>query len=142
MLVSDAGELVESLFDTDLPKRPLRFDDFEPGSDEEPKQDENASSVLTLTSALLLEDGQLRVSYQSRLGFKPDSLMVAVRTPGEMLPRAQQAVPNRESGTATVAFDPAASSGTPTAPFWPGWSPSSQTGSTKAPRCGSSRNTG
>jgi hypothetical protein len=108
LLLPDAGELVESLFDTDLPKRPLRFEDFEPGSDQEPDQDEDRSSGLKLTSALLLEDGQLRVSYQARLGSRPDSLLVPVRTPGETLPRAQEAVPNRENGTATVAFDPAA----------------------------------
>jgi len=108
LLVSDAQEWIGSLFDTDLPKRPLRFEDFEPGSDEEADPHNDASSGLKLTSALLLEDGQLRVSFQATLDPRPDSLRVALRTPGESLPRAQEAVPNRESGTVTLAFDPAA----------------------------------
>ena len=108
LLVPDAGELVKALFDTDLPKRPLRIEDFEPGSDQEPDQEDNAPPGLKLTSALLLDDGQLRVSYHARLDPRPDSLRVAVRTPGETLPRAQQAVPNRDRGIATVGFDPTA----------------------------------
>jgi hypothetical protein len=48
------------------------------------------------------------VSYEARLDRKPESLTVALRTPGESLPRAQAAVPNKESGTAVVAFDPSA----------------------------------
>jgi hypothetical protein len=61
---------------------------------------------LKLISALLMGDGQLRVSYEARLDPKPESLRVAIRTPGEALPRAQEPVPNREGGTTTIAFDP------------------------------------
>jgi hypothetical protein len=109
LLLADAQERVEGLFDRELRKRPLRFEDFEPGSDEEEPEAGNGDSVrLTVISALLLPDGRLRVSYEARLDRKPESLRVALRTPGESLPRAQEAVPNKESGTATVSFDPAA----------------------------------
>jgi hypothetical protein len=109
LLLADAEEGVESLlFDKELSKRPLRFEDFEPGSEKEPAPGESASAGLKLTSALLLGDGQLRVGYEARLDRRPETLWVALRTPGEPLPRAQEAVPNQESGTATVAFAPAA----------------------------------
>src|SRR5262249_49943681 len=106
LLLADAEDEVESLFDKELHKRPLRFEDFEPGSDEEPDASDRASVGLKLISALLLGDGQLRVSYEAPLDPKPESLRVAIRTPGEPLPRAQEPVPTKESGTATVAFDP------------------------------------
>lgn len=108
LLLADGQEGVGALFDEELRKRPLRFEDFEPGSEEEPDPGNGASAGLKLISALLLGDGQLRVSYDARLARKPESLRVALRTPGESLPRAQEAVPNKEGGTVTVAFDPAA----------------------------------
>jgi hypothetical protein len=107
LLLADAQEGVEELFDKELHKRPLQFEDFESGSAEEPDAAERDTVRLKLISALLLGDGQLRVSYEARLGRKPESLLVALRTPGERFPRAQEPVQNKESGTATVAFDPA-----------------------------------
>ena len=105
LLLSDAGELLDSLFDDELSIRPLRFEDFEAGSAEESDPVE-ATSGVKLVSALLLEDGQLRVRYQVLLNPKPESLCVAIRTPGEALPRATATVRNTENGSDTVSFDP------------------------------------
>ena len=105
LLLSDAGDLVDSLFDDELSSRPLRFEDFETGSDEESDPVESTSG-LTLSSALLLEDGQLRVNYQVRLDPNPESVRVAIRTPSEALPRATAVFQNTGSGSATVSFDP------------------------------------
>ncbi len=108
LLLTDAQEGVGALFDKELRKRPLALEDFEPGSEDEPETGDGESPGLKLISALLLEGGQLRVVYEARLGRKPESLRVALRTPGEPLPRAQEPVPNKEAVTATVGFDPGA----------------------------------
>jgi hypothetical protein len=107
LLVSDAGELVGSLFDKELPKRPIAFKDFQPGSDQAPESAEAQPMHLKLASALLVGREQLRVSYTSRLAVRPSSLRVAIRTPGEGLPRATAFLPNKESGSATVNIPPA-----------------------------------
>lgn len=103
LLVSDADELVSSLFDGQLAKRPLAFDDFDPGTEQEPEPEEVEATPLGLTSALLAESGEFRVSYWHRLATKPSSLRLAIRTPGERRPRAFLSLPNQESGTATLS---------------------------------------
>lgn len=102
LLLSDAEAVVSGLFDGQLAKRPLKFDDFDPGTEGEPEA-QGDGSALRLESALLTEAGELRVSYRHRLPVKPSSLRLAIRTPGEQRPRAFLTVPNRESGTATVS---------------------------------------
>jgi HKD family nuclease len=103
LLVSDAEEGVSGLFDGQLTKRPLAFDDFDPGTEQEPKAEDFDATTLRLTSALLTETGEIRVSYRHRLATKPSSLRLAIRTPGEQRPRAFLDLPNRESGTATLS---------------------------------------
>jgi hypothetical protein len=106
--VADSADAVRSLFDTELPKRTIAFQDFEPGSEREPGPEEGPTTGLRLTSALLSEAGQLRVSYVADLPARPSSLRVAVRTPGESLPRATAAIANKERGTATINIQPSA----------------------------------
>lgn len=102
LLLSDAEAVVSGLFDGQLATRPLKFEDFDPGTEGEPEA-QGDGSALRLESALLTEAGELRVSYRHRLPVKPSSLRLAVRTPGEQRPRAFFNVPNKESGTATVS---------------------------------------
>jgi HKD family nuclease len=102
LLVSDAKEVVSGLFDGQLAKRPLAFDDFDAGTEQEPKAEDVDSTTLRLTSALLTDAGQIKVSYRHRLPTKPSSLRVAIRTPGEQRPRAFLNIPNKENGTATL----------------------------------------
>jgi hypothetical protein len=102
--VSDADEFVSALFDGQFTKRPLAFDDFDPGTEKEPTADESDATKLRLTSALLTETGDLRVSYRHRLPAKPSSLRIAIRTPSEKRPRAFLGLPNKESGTSTVTL--------------------------------------
>jgi HKD family nuclease len=94
LLISDAGDLVESLFDRSLSKRPLAFDDFVPGDAESPEA-EGTAPLLRLSSALLTDANQLRVSYSHHLDPPPDSLRLAVRTPGETHPRASISIPKK-----------------------------------------------
>ncbi|MEI7688406.1 MAG: hypothetical protein WCL32_25645, partial [Planctomycetota bacterium] len=98
-----AEEYVSGLFDGQLAKRPLAFDEFEPGVEKEPEAEEVDSSTLRLISAILTESGEFRVSYRHRLAIKPSSLRLAIRTPGEQRPRAFLSLPNKENGTATVS---------------------------------------
>lgn len=103
LFVSDADEVVSGLFDGQLAKRPLAFDDFDPGIEQEPKAEDVDSTTLRLTSAILTESGELRVTYRHRLATTPSSLRLAIRTPGEQRPRAFLNLPNKESGTATLS---------------------------------------
>jgi hypothetical protein len=102
LLVSEAEAFVESLFDKQLGKRPIAFEDFDPGTEREPGTVEEESISLRLTSALLTTDGQLRLDYRHCLKPKPSSLRLALRAPGEQRPRAFINVPNKQSGTVTV----------------------------------------
>ena len=102
LLVSEAEDFVKSLFDKQLEKRPIAFEDFDPGMEREPGTIDEESISLRLTSALLTTDGQLRLDYRHCLKPKPSSLRLALRAPGEQRPRAFINVPNKQNGTATV----------------------------------------
>jgi hypothetical protein len=102
LLLSDVEEAVSSLFDGQLAKRPLKFDDFDPGTEKEPEAEGGDGAILRLESALLTEAGEFRVRYWHQLPIKPSRLRLAIRTPGEQRPRAFLNVPNKESGLATV----------------------------------------
>ncbi len=102
LLLTEPGDLLPTLFDKHLAKRPIGFEDFTPGTEQEPTIDDADSTSLRLTSALLTTDGHLRVAYRHTLNPTPTALRVAVRTPGEQRPRALFNVPNRENGTATL----------------------------------------
>ena len=102
LLVSDAEEFVSGLFDGQLAKRPLAFDKFDPGTEQEPEAGDFDATTLRLTSVLLTEAGELRVSYRHRLATKPSSLRLAIHTPGEQRPRAFLNLPNKENGTTTL----------------------------------------
>jgi hypothetical protein len=103
LLVKDAAPLVRALFDNDLRKRPVAMAEFEPGTEREPgTEKEETTTNLRIRSALLLKGGQLRISYRTRLPEKPSSLHVAIRTPGEPLPRTFASVAARDAATTTV----------------------------------------
>jgi hypothetical protein len=102
LLVSEAEDFVRGLFDKQLGKRPITFEDFEPGTEQEQETLDGNSTSLWLASALLTADGQLRLTYQHHLMSKPSSLRLAIRTPGEQRPRTFINLPNKEKGTATV----------------------------------------
>ena len=102
LLVTGAEDIVHALFDKDLGTRPVAFDNFEPGTEQEPEAVDPESMSICLTSAILTMNRELRVTYRHRLHFKPKSMRLAIRTPGEKHPRALLNVPNRENGSATV----------------------------------------
>ena len=107
LVMSNTADLVNALFDKELQKCPINLEDFVPGSPQEPGTEEKQAMNLKLRSALLLGDGQLRVSYETRLPVKPSSLRVAVRFAGERDPHAFAAL-SENSGTTTVSFRPEA----------------------------------
>jgi hypothetical protein len=102
LLVTHAAKLVEGLFDTQLAKRPLALEDFEPGTEQEPVATDSPPPQLYVASALLGESGDLRISYRHNLPSTPLSLYLALRITGEPHPRALLPLPNRHSGTITV----------------------------------------
>lgn len=102
LFVTGAEEIVHTLFDKDLGTRPLAFDNFEPGTEQEPNPVASESIGICLTSAVLTVDGELRIMYWQRLQFKPKSLRLAIRTPNEKHPRAFFNIPSRDNGSATM----------------------------------------
>lgn len=102
LFVTGAEEIVHALFDKELVIRPLAFDQFEPGTEQEPNPVTLESKGISLTSAVLTGDRELRITYWQRLQFKPTSLRLAIRTPNEKHPRAFFNVPNRDNGSAAV----------------------------------------
>ena len=102
LLVSNAGSLLSSLFDNDLPKHSIKLDDFEPGSETEPEAETSDLPDLRISSAILLADGQFRVRYTHNLPKKPPGLRVAIRSPGETRPRFSVRVTNRNEGLESV----------------------------------------
>jgi len=94
LLISNANELVDALFDRQLSKRPLALDEFVPGDTNE--QDyEAVTPSLHIRSALLLDINQLRVSYSHDLGLAASSIRLTIRIPGEVHPRVSVILPNK-----------------------------------------------
>lgn len=103
-LFSNANELVAGLFDGHFTKRPLAFDDFCPGTENEPEADELDNTTLRLRSAVLMDGGRLRVNYQHQLPIKPSKFRIAIRTYTAPLPLVFVDLPNKENGTVTLTF--------------------------------------
>jgi hypothetical protein len=102
LLLADASDLVGGLFDGHFGKRAIALNDFVPGTQSEPEPGDDESADLRIVSAILSEEGQVRVSYRHCLDPKPNSLRLALRTPTEPRPRAFFTLPNATAGTATV----------------------------------------
>ncbi len=141
LLLADAQGGVEALFDKELKKRPLRFEDFEPGSDEEPDAGDRASVGLRLISALRWRTANCESATKPGWTAAPKACGSHSARPASRCPvpksrcRTGRAGPPRSPLTQPPFV-------TPTEPSWPRWSPSSRTGTRRAPRCGSSRRTG
>ena len=67
LLLSKADDLVDELFDQRLSKRPLAFDDFEPGTDEPPESATGNCLGYEIESAIVAQTNHLRVTYSHRL---------------------------------------------------------------------------
>lgn len=101
LLMSDAADQFAGLFDGHFGKQPIDLNDFVPGTQSEPEPDD-AATDLRVTSAVLTEAGQVRVSYRHRLDPKPTALRLALRTPAEARPRTFLSLTNRPEWTETV----------------------------------------
>lgn len=104
LLIRDAWSIVEKLFDSQLKKRPIPFDDFQPGEESPPESDEWIPPLLSISSAVLDNEGRLRITFQHRLNRTLDSLRLTLRTPGEIHPRVSLPILNGCQGQATVSL--------------------------------------
>ena len=93
LLIEDAASDIEKLFDRGLDKRPIKFDDFVPGTETEPEPDAEIGIGPRLNAAVLGANGVLRVAYQHGLSPSPITLRVGIRAPGENHPRVLLNVP-------------------------------------------------
>lgn len=103
LLLAEADDLVQALFDGHLSRRPITTDEFEPGEANEINV-EGELPPLRLNSALLAEHNELRVSYSHDLPSAPSALRLALRTPGESRPRVSIALPSKTKATHSVKF--------------------------------------
>ncbi|MCC9602887.1 hypothetical protein LOC67_20245 [Stieleria sp. JC731] len=99
LLMHESNDHIEQLFDQDLSKRPLPLDEFDPGSDESPEPTETETKSLRLQSAILRDPEHLRVTFTHSLGNEVVKLRLAIRTPGEKLPRKTLALALKENAT-------------------------------------------
>jgi HKD family nuclease len=102
LLMTEARQFVDDLFDGQFTKRTIKLNEFEPGTENAPESDDSDESSLQITCALLAESGELQVSYRHKLKESPTSLRLAIRTPGEPRPRASLEIPNRSKGSTTL----------------------------------------
>jgi hypothetical protein len=99
---------MDGQFDRQLSKRPLAFDDFEPGTDEQPEAATAELPRLRIESAILALTNHLRVTYSHRLESLPSSLRLTIRISGETRPRISTPLPRKANGTETIALAEAA----------------------------------
>jgi hypothetical protein len=102
LLIENARSFVDKLFDDDLNKRPISPDDFEPGDNNPPEDDEWTPLPISISSAVLDEFGRLTVNFRNHLSEPLNSLRLTLRTPGEKNPRVSIPVHAGSQGTVQV----------------------------------------
>jgi len=102
LLIKDTRSLVEKLFDGDLSKEPICFDDFEPGDEQAPEAEVLTPPLISISSAVLDEFGRLTITFQNRLPEPLKTLRLTLRTPGEQNPRVSIPVSTASQGTVQV----------------------------------------
>jgi hypothetical protein len=102
LLLSEADEFIQSLFDKQLGTSSISLDEFDPGTERESGVIDDESIAIRLTSALLSKGGKLRLEYRHSLKPEPTSLRLALRAPGEQRPRALIPVSKENYATVTV----------------------------------------
>lgn len=108
LLLRESWPMVEKLFDTQLKKRPLALDEFEPGEETPPEDDEWTPADITISSAVLDAAGRIQIAFRHRFDQPPDSLRLTLRTPGETNPRVSVPMPKGSQGKAVVSLPDAA----------------------------------
>lgn len=99
LLIKDAGQLIGELFDREMSHRPISFDEFEPGPNDEQDADQDDKYAVVIHSAVLSDQETITVSYKHHLGVKPDALWLTIRVPGESRPRYQTRLPSKPEAT-------------------------------------------
>ncbi|MEQ1784835.1 MAG: hypothetical protein ABMA14_26100, partial [Hyphomonadaceae bacterium] len=88
--------------DRQLSKRPLEFDEFEPGDGGEPEAEGAPPPPVRIDSAILINDGRLQLSYWTSPQHAPSSLRLSLRTPGEPRPRVSIPLKGRATTEETL----------------------------------------
>ena len=104
LLIDSPDDLVGSLFDKQLSTKAIPFDDFEPGTAEEPDGEDRENPPLKLSSVVLESATQVRVSFSHKLPETPSSLRLAIRGAGEGRTRISVTLTNRQEGVETVSI--------------------------------------
>jgi hypothetical protein len=104
LILKNSWPLVEKLFDSKLKKRPLSLDDFQPGKEVAPEMEDWIPPLLSISSAVLVDDTLLLITFQNRLEESPTFLRLTIRTPGEQNPRVSIPIPKTSQGKEKVGL--------------------------------------
>jgi hypothetical protein len=104
LLISDASDLLDSLFDKQLSKKALKIKDFEPGFETEPEPRKTAHPPLRIISAVMEGTNKIKVAYKEALGDDNTVLRLTLRTPAEPQPRTSLKLRSRKAGKETVTL--------------------------------------
>ncbi|MCA9439808.1 MAG: hypothetical protein KC964_03310, partial [Candidatus Omnitrophica bacterium] len=100
-LIREAADLVESLFDTQFPKRPLALDDFSPGVEVEPQEGEVRVEKLNLFSAVMAEENKMKLKYSHECGKELKSLDLGLLSSNDTKPAVLVPLGSGTGGTRT-----------------------------------------
>lgn len=104
LLIDSPDDLVKPLFDKQLGTKTIDFDEFEPGSGEEPESTVREQPPLKLSSVVLESVTKVRGSYSHGLADTPSTLRLAIRAAGEARTRLSVSLPNRPQGNETITI--------------------------------------
>lgn len=104
LLIQDAADAVEALFDSQLPKREMPLAEFSGSAETEPGPlPEDGGVKLGVRDAVLLPSGQVKLNYFHRFEPPPESLSATFRIAGEQRPRLSVPLPKRQHGAAVIS---------------------------------------
>lgn len=93
----------DELFDRTFSRKKILPQDFTPGSEPSPEeQDETSTGFLRVDNAVLDENDDLHVEFRCRVEPKPDKLSLALRGFRDIDPLKSWSVPVKDSGTRSV----------------------------------------
>lgn len=104
LMISDAWDLIEKLFDSQLKKRPIDFEDFEVGEETSPEEQPWTAPRIVIVSAILTEKKQLEIHFKHELSRHPDQIRLILRLPGELHPRISLLLPRHCKEFASVTL--------------------------------------
>jgi hypothetical protein len=98
LFIPNSWDMAAKLFDSQLRKKPMRFLDFQPGTEESPEDEEQVTPDLWVSTAVLDQKKNLQVVFGHALPELPSEARINLRVPGEANPRFSRVVSRKTGG--------------------------------------------